>query len=371
VCPFGQTRFSIDATYLIKINMNSSFKKIALATFVPALFSSANAFACATCGCSLSPDGALGYTTSSGWGISLDDSFINQNQLRSGTGTISQQQVQALAGQEVENQTINRYLTLGISYASGPDWNFKVSLPYIDRTHSTYSTDATLPLTPDQLSSATATGLGDIRFVASYQGFLPTKNLGVQVGIKLPTGNYGGPSADNPDGIVGQGSVGRNPVGFGPAGNAGNTYLDTSLNVGTGSTDLILGGYYFQPVSQDFDGFINGQYQFSVKQKLDQAGADYRPGDSLNVSFGLRYEANPQIVPQLQINLTHKNADSGALADTTDTAGNVAYLSPGITVGAMKNTRVYAFLQVPIYSNLSGYQLFPRYTASVGMSYHF
>jgi hypothetical protein len=313
----------------------------------------------------------LGYSNSSGWGISIDDSYINQNQLRSGTGTISPQQVQAIEGQEIENQTINRYLTLGISYSNGPDWNFKLSLPYIDRTHTTYGTDATLPLTSDQLSGATATGLGDIKFIASYQGFLPTKNLGVQVGVKLPTGNYGGPSADNADGVVGQGSVGRNPVAFGPGGNAGSSYLDTSLNVGNGSTDLILGGYYFQPVSQDFDAFINGQYQFSVKQELNQNDADFRPGNQINVSFGLRYEANPQIVPQLQINLTHKTEDTGALADTTDTAGTVAYLSPGITMSATPNTRVYAFLQVPVYSNLSGYQLFPRYTASVGLSYHF
>jgi len=76
-------------------------------------------------------------------------------------------------------------------------------------------------------------------------------------------------------------------------------------------------------------------------------------------------------VPQLQINLTNKRADSGTLADTTDTAGTAAYLSPGISMQAMKNTQVYAFLQIPIYSNLSGYQLFPKYTASVGVSYHF
>lgn len=76
-------------------------------------------------------------------------------------------------------------------------------------------------------------------------------------------------------------------------------------------------------------------------------------------------------MPQLQINLTHKDADSGALADTADTAGTIAYLSPGVTMSAMQNTQVYAFLQVPVYSNLSGYQLFPRYIASVGMSYHF
>ena len=351
--------------------MTTSNRNFSIAAILATLFASPGALACATCGCSLSSDGALGYSAAGGFGISLDDSYIDQNQLRSGTGPVSVQQVQAITGQEVENRTVNRYLTLGLSYAPNADWNIKLSLPYVDRSHSTYGTDATLPITPDQLSSAGASGLGDARLVVSYQGFLPSKNLGVQAGLKLPTGNYGGAAAYNPDGIAGQGSVGRNPVAFGAAGNSGNTYLDTSLNVGNGSTDLILGGYYFQPVSQNFDAFVNGQYQFSVKQELDQSGSDYRPGNNLNLSFGLRYEANPQIVPQLQINLTNKRADSGTLADTTDTAGTAAYLSPGISMQAMKNTQVYAFLQIPIYSNLSGYQLFPKYTASVGVSYHF
>jgi len=351
--------------------MKISIKFFAAGSLLCGFFLSSGAHACATCGCSLSPDGALGYATNSGWEASLDESFINQNQLRSGTSAISQQQVQAINGQEVENQTINRYLTLGIGYSSGLDWNFKLSIPYIDRSHSTYAQDPVLPLSPDQLSSATARGIGDLKLLVSYQGLLPSKNLGVQLGIKLPTGNYGGPSADNPDGGIGHGSVGRNPAVFGPGGNAGNSYLDTSLNVGNGSTDLIVGAYYFQPVSQDFDAFVNGQYQFSVKQRLDQSGADFHPGNQTNLSFGLRYEANPQFVPQLQINLTHKNADSGALADLTDTAGSVLYISPGVTMNAAKNTWVYAFLQVPVASNLDGYQLFPRYTVSAGLTYHF
>ena len=346
-------------------------KNLVTATLLATVFASSEALACATCGCSLSSDGALGYTAAGGWAISVDDSFINQSQLRSGTGTISQQQVQQISGQEVENQTMNRYLTLGLGYAPNADWNFKLALPYIDRSHSTYGTAATLPLSSDQLSSATASGLGDARLIVSYQGFLPSKNLGVQVGVKLPSGNYGGLSANNTTGTVGQGSVGRNPAVFGVAGNSGSTYLDTSLNVGNGSSDLIVGGYYFQPVSQDFDAFVNGQYQFSVKQELNQAGADYRPGNNLSLSFGLRYEADPHIVPQLQINITNKRADSGALADTMGTSGTVAYLSPGISLQAMRNTQVYAFLQLPLYSNLAGYQLFPKYTASVGLNYHF
>jgi hypothetical protein len=334
---------------------------LSLTLALAALASGSKAFACATCGCSLSSDGALGYSTSTGWGISLDYNFINQNQYRSGGSTISPVAVYNSnpGNQEVENQTINRYLTLGVGYAPNADWSFRMLAPYIMRSHSTNG--ANLPDTGN-LMGASVDSLGDMKIIASYQGFLPTHNLGMQFGVKLPTGDYGG---QNIGGTV----VGRNPVYF----SGTTTLLDTSLQAGNGSTDIILGAYYYQPVSQNFDAFINGQYQRSVKQALNDTadGLDYRPGDTTTVSVGVRYEANPQIVPQLQINVTHKGADSGALADPIDVEGVTAYLSPGITVAATNTTKVYGFVQLPIYSYLSGYQLFPHYTASIGISHHF
>ena len=89
------------------------------------------------------------------------------------------------------------------------------------------------------------------------------------------------------------------------------------------------------------------------------------------MSFGLRYGAHPEWVPQLQMNLTHKSVDRGALADITDTAGYVAYLSPGLTTNVFGGLNVYIFAQLPVYSDLVGYQVFPRYTLSVGASYTF
>lgn len=327
-----------------------------------------DAHACATCGCSLSTDAALGYSSTTGFRVSLEYDYINQNQLRTGTRTISPAQVAAIndagGNQEIEQDTINRYITMGLSYAPSADWDFKLLVPYIDRSHTTYGA-ATNPLTPDQISGATVSSLGDIKFIASYQGLLPTHNLGLQLGVKLPTGDYGGPNAS------GTGTVGRNPVSFGPAGNSAGELLDTSLQAGTGSTDLILGAYYYQAVSQNFDAFVNGQFQAAVKEELDQPGADFRPGNQANVSFGVRYEANPQIVPQLQVNITHRSQDQGVLADTLNVAGTAVYLSPGVSASIMKNTQMYAFVQLPIYSQLSGYQLFPRWTATLGIGHSF
>ncbi len=322
-------------------------------------------FACATCGCSLSTDAAMGYSSASGLRVGVQYDYINQDQLRTGTDTISQSQVARIPNQEVENQTVNRYTTLNLSYSPGADWNYSLMVPYIDRSHSTYSGNPTLPLTPGQISAASVASLGDIKLIVGYQGLLPTHNLGIQLGLKLPTGDYGGPNAAD------TGAVGRNPAYFGAAGNAAGAVLDTSLQAGTGSTDLILGTYYYQAVSQNFDAFVSGQFQAAVKEELDQVGENYRPGDLTTVSFGVRYEASPKIVPQLQVNISHHGADEGVLADTIDTAGAAAYLSPGISASVMKNMQVYGFVQLPMYSQLVGYQLFPRWTASVGIGYAF
>jgi hypothetical protein len=228
-------------------------------------------------------------------------------------------------------------------------WNINLLVPYVERTHSTYGEfDSTQPL--PQLSTARSSSLGDIRLIGSYQGLLATNNLGIQLGMKFPTGHYG------------------SAVDFNAGPNAG-TPLDASLQPGTGSSDVIIGAYYYQAVSQNFDVFANAQFQGALAHHMDQPGDDYRPGNSTTLSFGVRYERSLQWVPQLQVNLLHKSRDQGALADAQSTAGNVAYLSPGLTAKIMTNLHVYGFAQLPVYSNLYGYQLFPRSTASVGISY--
>ncbi len=133
------------------------------------------ALACATCGCSLSTEAAMGYSDAPGWRASLEFDFINQNQYRTGTHSISSADVAAIndagGSQKVEKQTINRYTTLGLNYIPTADWNLSLFVPYISRSHTTYG-QATNPLTADMISGASVSSLGDIRFIASYQGLL-------------------------------------------------------------------------------------------------------------------------------------------------------------------------------------------------------
>ena len=352
---------------MFKINCPRTITIAALALVVGCLPMAVQA--CATCGCTLSTDAATGYTAESGWRINLDTTYIDQDELRTGGSRATPRQVvdqpsdSTLGGGEIEHGTTNRYLNLTAAYRFNAAWGVSLLLPYVSRAHDTYGVQlqpyAPTESAPDQLSHANVSSLGDIKLLASYQGFLPTHNLGLQFGVKLPTGNYGGETED--------GDFVGTPVRFrdGPA--AGSA-LDSSLQAGTGSTDLIVGAYYFQPISQDFDGFVNGQFQSAVAERMDASGANFRPGNLTTMSLGVRYEAHANWVPQLQLNLLHKSADQGALADRPDTAGNVAYLSPGVSVSLGQRLQAYAFVQVPVYSHLAGYQLFPGWTGTIGLS---
>jgi len=323
---------------------------------------SAGAWGCASCGCTLSADAAAGYSAQPGLQLTFEYDYINQDQLRRGTGTATPAQVvnnpadPSANGGEIEKQTLNRYLTVGMSYTPTPSWNIDLLVPYVVRSHTTYGVQeqpySPAETAPDQISGARFSALGDIKLIGSWQGLLPTHNLGLQLGVKLPTGRYGAAI----------------PFDSGPGAGAA---LVASLQPGTGSTDLILGAYYYQAISQDFDAFINGQFQSAVTHALDRPGNDFRPGNLETVSFGLRYEAHPQWVPQLQVNLSHKSRDQGALADLPDTAGTVAYASPGVEVQVGGALHLFAFVQVPFYRNLDGYQVFPRWTGSVGAAYAF
>ena len=174
-------------------------------------------WACATCGCSLNADAAMGYSAEPGWRLSVEYDYLHQDQLRKGMHAVAT----VPEGAELERDTLNRYLTLGIDYNPTADWNIDLKVPYVIRTHSTYGRyDSAQPL--PTVSSSRSSSIGDLRLIGAYQGFLPTHNLGVQLGIKVPTGHYG--TAVNFD-----------------SGPAAGMPLDASLQPGTGSTDIILG----------------------------------------------------------------------------------------------------------------------------------
>lgn len=299
-----------------------------------------SAFACASCGCTLSGDWeSQGFTSQPGVRVDLRYDYLDQSQLRSGTGRIDRAAIVLPNEREIEQSTKNQYTTVGVDYSPNADWGINLQLPYVNRSHSTVAPGDV------ELSSSHTRSLGDVRLIGRYQGLRPQRNVGLQFGLKLPTGDYRKTFSDGPQ--TGQ-------------------LLDRGLQPGSGSTDLLLGAFVVGGLSEEVDYYAQAMLQTPLASK-----ENYRPGLSVNLNVGMRYVASEKIVPELQLNVRTVRRDSGDNADVENSGGTLAYLSPGVTVAVSQRIKLYGFVQVPIYQRVTGYQLTPRYTASLGARYVF
>lgn len=296
------------------------------------------AWACSSCGCTLSSDWASqGLYAASGLSLDLRHDYFNQDELRSGSNRVDRAGIALPADQEIQRNTANHVSTLTLDYGFSPDWAVALQLPYLQRSHGTVAAGDT------ELSTSRSSGLGDVRLLALYQGLAGERNWGLQFGLKLPTG--------------------RTDLSFATGPQAGQA-LDRGLQPGTGSTDLLLGAYRFGSIAARFDYFAQAQLQLPLTGK-DQ----FKPGAGLNLSLGLRYVGDDPVTPQLQLNLRSERRESGANADAANAGSTLAYLSPGLTAALSARLRTYAFVQLPVYQRVNGLQIEPRFSASVGLHY--
>lgn len=276
------------------------------------------AFACA-CGCgvfevgtsSMFPSGAGGMA----W-IGMD--FQNQTQNWSGGGSAPEQ--------NNGDKVIRTYFyTLGVQYMFNRAWGIQVEIPYWNRY---FATDQNFPNPPQDIQSNRWWGIGDIRIKGIYTGFSDDESIGITYGIKLPTGN--------------------------------NMYdhalVDSDSQIGTGSTDILLGGFYRHPFTQDWSGFTQAQLDVPVLIQNQ-----YRPGWELDLAGGVIYSGwtlgNLQIQPIAQAIVSLRGRDSGANAASPVASGyERLILSPAITVSWNQLT-FYTDVEVPVLQNFNGNQI--------------
>jgi len=330
--------------------MKTAYKTIAAMLFA---IPQGSALACASCGCSINSDWGvqgLGLSSSSGWSADFRYDYLNQNQLRSGTGKISATAAAAATNPqtggpaEVEQFTKNNYLTSTFDYNNGKSWGLSVIVPVIDRSHSTLGTgsDGTTFDPANGAYGSSGTGLGDVRVLGRFFGFSEQRNFGIQFGLKLPTGD-------------------KNQVS-----NSGSPQpVDPGLQRGTGTTDLIAGAYYFDNLNASWEYFVLANFQAALNYSSMAAGS-YQPGNSVNANAGLRYRGFESVIPTLQLNARHAAKDAGTAADTFSTGGTLVYLTPGAIVLATEKVAGYANVQLPVYQKVNGIQLAPKAVFSVG-----
>jgi hypothetical protein len=328
-----------------------------------ALIGTTEAVACAACGCTLSKDWETqGISSTQGFTVDVSYDYLNQDKQRYGKGAASDALVnsQYAAGQEVEAYTKTQTITATLIYNSDV-WGVSFLVPYVSRSHGTYGADpAAFPVVGSDLSTSSDSGIGDIRVVGRYTGFSEDKSTGLIAGVKLPTGNT---------------SATFN------GGTAAGAPLDAGLQIGTGSTDLILGGSYTGAVSNSYGWFVQGTVQHAIATK-SLNGADYRPGDAVTINTGIRYAAfGAKVSPILQLNIIKRQADTDnntgvnvpldPVTGVPVSGGTLAYISPGVLVRVGGGMSAYGFVQLPIYQDVNSLQIAPSYTLTLGVRQSF
>ncbi len=296
------------------------------------------AFACSSCGCSLTSDWlSQGLVALPGTTVDLRYDYVPQDQLRSGTGTVDRAAISLPASREIEHYTDNSYLTATVDRQFNAVWGVDLQVPVIVRPHATVSQGDT------EESFSRTNGLGDVRLTARWQGIGGPGITGLQFGLKLPTGNFGqnfraGPQAGSP--------------------------VDRGLQPGTGTTDALIGAYQFGQLVKNFDFVLQAQAQIPLD------GRDlYRPGLAGTASAGLHYVHWRGITPQLQLNLRLAEKDHGLNSDRDNSGGELLYAAPGLIARLGPRAAVFGYVQLPLYERVNGFQLAPRYTASIGLHY--
>ncbi len=302
------------------------------------LGASAPVFACSSCGCNLTSDWlSQGLISQPGTTFSLRYDYVPQTQLRAETGTVDRSAISFPAGREIEQHTYNSYVTASLDHAFNAKWAINVSVPYAIKPHSTIAAGDT------NESFSRTEGLGDIRIIGRYQGFSGKGITGIQFGLKLPTGGISQNFSSGPS--------------------AGQT-VDPGLQVGTGTTNLLIGAYHLGRLSRTFDYVLQISGDIPVNQR-----ALYRPGSAMTASVGLHYTGWKRVIPQLQLNYRLAAADSGANADPANAGGQQLYVAPGVTFALTPRISSFSIVQLPLYERMTGYQLAPKYTLSAGITY--
>ena len=270
-------------------------------------------WACA-CGCGVFDvqTSALFPTTAGGVSF-LEVNYMDQNRNWSGAASAP-----AAANKDKEIRT--EYFTAGLQYMFNRDWGVLAEVPVESRSFRTTTDEG-------DLARYNHTALGDVRLKAIYAGFSEDMSSGLTLGLKLPTGDYTYPN------------------------------FDCDTQIGTGSTDVLLGGYMQGKLAlvRDWNWFATVQLDQAVLQT-----DTYHPGSELDGVAGVSYNGwrvqQCKIAPVLQAIASHHWRDGGSGADPDNTGYDRLLLAPGVEFD-IANVALYFEVALPVYEYVNGQQL--------------
>jgi hypothetical protein len=290
------------------------------------------AWGCA-CGCGIFEVGTSAMFPEGPGGMVFQTyAFQNQNQNWNGNAKA------APANNPDKNITTSFHST-GLQYMFNRNWGVEGEIPFAYRSFTTLPGPMAPPVTSKWWS------LGDIRLHGIYTGFSEDLSSGIDFGVKLPTGSY---SQEN----------------------AGDN-IDRDTQIGTGSTDILLGGFHRGNLisSYGLDYFVQGEFDLPV---LTQG--DYRPGFEFDGAAGVNYRGfrvgRANLAPLAQVLFSERTRDYGAAASSINSGFTRLLLSPGIEVH-LHPIELYADVEVPVFQDFNGNQLAAPFLFKLSVSYMF
>ena len=291
-------------------------------------------WACA-CGCGVF-DVGTGLMLPQGAGGMAWVEYDYQDQDQNWHGTSS-----APASNNSDKEIRTHFVTAGFQYMFDRNWGFQVEVPYDYRYFKT-----TGGATGNEIVSLGWATLGDIRVEGIYTGFSPDMSTGINFGFKLPTGSYTYNDAYND--------------------------IDRDSELGTGSTDILLGGYH--------QGNLPGNMGLTwfAQALLDQpiiTRNQYAPGTEVDGAAGIYPKGwsirTAHITPLAQVVASERTTDHGAASAHPVASGYQRIMvSPGIEVD-VHPVSFYADVEVPVFQNFRGNQLVAPWLLKAYVSYHF
>jgi hypothetical protein len=291
------------------------------------------ALACA-CGCSVFDVGGIDLPQEQDHGGRVFFEFWSGNQTQNYVGSSI-----APAALNTDKQIVTQWYNVGFSYNFNRDWGVMVRIPTANRS---LTTDTQNP----QFGIATfnSKDIGDIEIMGTYTGFFKDMSTGITFGVKLPTGTFTAPG------------------------------IDRDTQIGSGSTDLLLGAFHRGLLTGDNAWQYFGQFLLR-RPFLYQAAADpqgffdgnpgvvqtYYPGYQIDGAAGIVYNnlyhvlGLDKITPLGQVIVSQRSRDEGTGADPYNSGFDRVMLSPGVEFTKVvdeANNRVvklYADLEFPIY----------------------
>src|SRR5262249_30359849 len=123
---------------------------------------------------------------------------------------------------------------------------------------------------------------------------------------------------------------------------------EPTIQPGTGSYDLLAALHYaHHPFPSPFEWFVSGAYRFNRENDLR-----YRIGDEIIVSVGVDHGSGGKLQWSTQINARRAARDEFFGDDVPSTGSTYVDLTPGLEITSDGGTRLYGYVQVPVYQDV-------------------